>query len=116
MGCQIVVVASGTKEGGLKWLDHYKSPLPLLLDCDLVLYRVLGIKRLLKVAWDLNVFIAYAEAVVGGRVDNIAYDGDDVTVIGGDFITDASGKVVYVFRSKEQYDRPEVDSLLRVLS
>jgi peroxiredoxin len=109
-------VASGTREGGLQWLETYKSPFPLLLDQDLVLYRMFGIRRLLKVAWDLKVFIAYAEAVVKGRVDNIAYSGDDVTVIGGDFIVDSSGKVLYSYRSKEQYDRPQVEKLLEPLS
>ena len=110
-----MVVASGTREGGLQWLETYKSPFPLLLDWDLMLYRMFGIRRLLKVAWDLNVFIAYAEAVAKGRVDNIAYSGDDVTVIGGDFITNASGKLIYSYCSKEQYDRPPVDDLLKVL-
>ena len=107
-----MVVASGTRDGGLKWLERYKSTLPLLLDRDLVLYRLFGIRRLLKVAWDLKVFIAYAEAVAGGRVDNIAYEGDDVTVIGGDFIADATGKLIYSYCSKEQYDRPDIDTLL----
>lgn len=116
VGCQIVVVASGTREGGLKWLETYGSPFPLLLDRDLVLYRMFGIRRLINAAWDLNVFVAYAEATAGGRVDNIAYDGDDVTVIGGDFIADASGKLLYSYRSKEQYDRPGVEDLLQVLS
>lgn len=111
-----MVVASGSREGGLRWLETYKSPFPLLLDRDLVLYRMFGIRRLLKAAWDLNVFIAYAEAVAGGRVDNIAYSGDDVTVIGGDFITDAFGKVLYSHCSKEQYDRPPVGDLLKVFS
>lgn len=111
-----MVVASGTREGGLQWLETYKSPFPLLLDRDLVLYRSFGIKRLLKAAWDLKVFVAYAGAVAGGRVDNIAYSGDDVTVIGGDFIADVSGKLLYAYRSKEQYDRPEVEELLEVVS
>lgn len=111
-----MVVASGNQEGGRRWLETYKSPFPLLLDQDLVLYRLFGIRRLLKVAWDLKVFVAYAEAVAGGRVDNIAYTGDDVTVIGGDFIVDTSGKVLYSYRSKEQYDRPKVGDLMEVLS
>lgn len=110
-----MVVASGTREGGLKWLERYNSPFPLILDRDLVLYRMFGVRRYLKVAWDLKVFVAYAEAVAGGRVDNIAYSGDDVTVIGGDFIADAGGSILYSYGSKEQYDRPEVGDLLKVL-
>lgn len=66
-------------------------------------------------AWDLNVFIGYAEAVVKGRVDRMGYPGDDVTVIGGDFIADSSSRLVYSYPSKEQYDRPAVDNLLSIL-
>ena len=110
-----MVVASGTREGGLKWLCRYGSHLLLLLDGDMVFYRTLLLRRQLNVAWDLNIFIAYAEAVAGGRIDNIAYDGDDVTVIGGDFIAAASGELLYAFRSREQYDRPEIENLLEVL-
>ena len=109
------MVASGTREEGLWWLKQYECSLPLLLDQSQLLYKHFGIRRLLSVAWDLNVFIAYAEKVVGGRVDNIARGGDDVTVIGGDFITDSNGKVLYSYKSKEQYDRPEVDDLVTFL-
>ena len=44
------------------------------------------------------------------------YPGDDLTTLGGDFIVDSSGKVVYAYPSKHQYDRPDVDDLLRHLS
>ena len=110
-----MVVASGTRVGGLKWLERYGSQLPLLLDRDLVFYRTVGIHRQLAVAWDLNIFIAYAETVAKGRTDNIAWDGDDVVVIGGDFLVAASGELIYSFRSNEQYDRPEVSDLLKLL-
>ena len=115
VGCQVVVVASGPREGGLRWIQEYGCSLPLLLDQKLLLYKLFGIRRLIRVAWDLNVFIGYAEAVVKGRVDRMGYPGDDVTVIGGDFIVDSDGKLLYSYPSKEQYDRPEVDNLLSVL-
>ena len=109
------MVASGNREGGVRWIKEYNCSLPLLLDREQQLYKSIGIRRLLAVAWDLKIFIAYAEAVVGGRVDRIAYPGDDVTVIGGDFICDSTGKLLYKYTSKEQYDRPEVSSLLTCL-
>ena len=111
----MVVVASGPREGGLEWLKEYGCTLPLLLDRKLLLYKSFGIRRQVGVAWDLAVFIGYAEAVAKGRVDRMGYAGDDVTVIGGDFVTDTSGKLLYSYRSKEQYDRPEVDDLLTFL-
>lgn len=115
LGCQVVVVASGNREGGLRWFQEYTCSLPMLLDQDLQLYKYIGIRRLLSVAWDLKVFLGYADAVMGGRVDRLAWPGDDVSVIGGDFICDSTGKLVYVYKSKEQYDRPDVGSLLECL-
>ena len=111
----MVVVASGNREGGLRWFKEYDCSLPLLLDQDMQLYKHIGLQRLVSVAWDLKVFNGYADAVVGGRVDRLAWPGDDVTVIGGDFICDSEGTAVYVYRSKEQYDRPEVTNLLERL-
>ena len=111
----MVVVASGSREGGLKWIKEYGCSLPLLLDRKQLLYRYFGMRRRVLVAWDINVFMGYAEAVVKGRVDRVGYSGDDVTVIGGNFITNSSGKLLFSYRSKEQYDRPEVDDLLSFL-
>ena len=96
-------------------MQEYGYSLPLMLDQKLLLYKYFGIRRLVRAAWDLKVFIGYAEAAVKGRVDRMGYSGDDVTVIGGDFIADSSGKLAYSYRSKEQYDRPEVDDLLSVI-
>jgi len=110
-----VVVASGTREGGVRWLQHYGSQLLLVLDRELLFYRMVGIQRQLAVAWDLDIFIAYAEAVAKGRVDNIAWEGDDVVVIGGDFLIAQSGELVYAYHSKEQYDRPNVSDLVDIL-
>ena len=108
-------MASGPREGGLRWIKEYSCTLPLLLDRKLLLYKHFGVRRQVEAAWDLNVFIGYAEAVVKGRVDRMGYHGDDVTVIGGDFIADSNGKLLYSYRSREQYDRPEVDELLSFL-
>ncbi len=110
-----MMVASGNREGGLRWFKEYGSSLPLLLDQDLRLYQGVGLRRLVGVAWNLKVFVGYAEAVVGGRVDRLAWPEDDVTVLGGDVMLDSNGEVVYVYRSKEQYDRPEVSDLLNAL-
>lgn len=111
----MVVVASGPREGGLKWIKEYGCSLPLLLDRKQLLYKYFGIRRLVCVAFDLKIFIGYAEAVMKGRVDQMGYSGDDVTVIGGDFITGSTGNLLYSYQSEEQYDRPEVDDLLKFL-
>ena len=110
-------MACGTRESGLKWLRDYGITFPLLLDIDRIFYLKLGLRRMMKAAWNIHIFIKYAEAVTTGiRKDNqMTYPGDDLTVMGGDFIVESTGKLLYAHCSKEQYDRPEVDHLIEVL-
>ncbi len=111
----MLVVACGTRESGLLWQKNTGITLPLMLDPTRQFYLQFGLKRGLAVAFDLPVFLGYAERLASGGDDRIAYAGDDLTTIGGDFIVDSSGKVVYAYPSKHQYDRPEVDDLLHSL-
>lgn len=106
-------MACGTRESGLLWMERTKLPLPLMLDSSRKLYLQFGLKRNLQVAFDLSVFIGYAERLASGGDDRMAYDGDDYTTIGGNFVVNSSGKVVYCYPSKHQYDRPEVEDILQ---
>lgn len=110
-----MTVARGTQESGQKWMEDFKTPFPLYLDMERILYRKLGLRRMLKASWNLAIFIYYADAVMAGRKDRMAYSGDDMTVMGGDFIVDSSGKLLFAHPSKEQYDRPYVAKLLEAL-
>ena len=114
-GCQVVVVARGTIESGLKWLENVKLPFPLLLDISLTLYRSLGLKRSVKAVWTIPTIVSYAEEKVAGVPSTPAYEGDDLHVLGGDFIVDPTGKLLYAYPSKTSSDRPSLDDVLTVL-
>ena len=43
------------------------------------------------------------------------YPGTDIAVMRGDFIVDSTGKLLYGHHSKNQYDRPEIETLLKIL-
>jgi hypothetical protein len=43
------------------------------------------------------------------------YKGEDVLQLGGDFVLDGRGRVVYAYRSAEPTDRPSVQELLRAV-
>ena len=96
-------------------MEKSKIPLPLMLDQSRKLYLQFGLKRNLSVAFDLAVFIGYAERLASDGDDRMAYDGDDYTTIGGDFVADSSGQVVYSYPSKHQYDRPDVENILQCI-
>ena len=43
------------------------------------------------------------------------YLGSDWAVMGGDFIADSSGKLLYAHHCKNQFDRPDIETLVEFL-
>ena len=109
-------MAQGLRESGVQWKKDYDLPFTLLIDRDMAFYRSFGLRREVKLIWNLEIFTFYAAKVVEGRKDNnIPYDGDDLTVMGGDFIVKRNGEVVFAHVQKGQFDRPPVLQLLQCL-
>ena len=106
-------MACGTREGGLKYVEETQLSFPLLLDRNRKLYRQFGLRRSLVVAFKLEIFKWYADNL--GRDDRLAWPDEEMTTLGGDFVLDSSGKVVYSHCCKEQYDRPAVADILQCL-
>ncbi len=111
----MVLVARGTQPSAQRWLQINKFPYPLVLDMEMKLYRELGLKRSVAGVWSISVLMAYAERRVAGTLDNNRYEGDDIHVMGGDFVANASGKLVLAYSSGDSQDRPSVDAILRAL-
>ena len=75
-------------------------------------YRLLGLKRSIKAVWSVNTLKSYAEEKIAEVPPTPALPGDDLHVLGGDFIADAIGKIVFTYPSKISSDRPSIDGLL----
>ena len=116
LGCQVVVVAQGLRESGLKWKMDYGLPFQLLIDREMILYRLFGLRREVNLVWNLDIFTFYAAKVIEGRKDNMAYEGDDLTVMGGDFILRRTGEVIFAHSQSGQFDRPQVKDFLHCLT
>ena len=116
LGCQVVVVDSGTRESGLEWLQKHNIPFSLLLDQDRIFYRQLGMRRFLKSSFCVKTFQRYADERVAGswRGENPSA-GSDYAVMGGDFIVDSPGNLLYAYLCKNQFDRPEIATLVDFL-
>ncbi len=112
----MVVVARGIRESAMKWIDNNNFTFPLLLDMERRLYRVLGLRRSVLGVWRINSVLGYAEEKVAGVKGTPAYEGDDLNVMGGDFVVDSRGTLVYSYRSTNARDRPTVDELLTIVS
>ena len=98
-------------------LRNHPQPFPVVCDPERAAYRAFGLGR---IGW-LNFF---RPAVVwrylglvrrGGKV-RMPYPGEDVLQLGGDFLLDRAGQVIFTYRSRTATDRPGIDALLAAAS
>ena len=120
LGCQVVVVCCGTRKNGLTWMEKGSCPFLHILDPDRVFYRQVGLRRFLKDTTCVKTFVQYADEFVADTwppkgLPPSDYPGTDITVMGGDFIVDSTGKLLYAHHSKNQYDKPNAEALLKLL-
>lgn len=108
-------MARGTRESAEKWFEHTKLTYPLLLDSDLILYRHFGLRRSVTAVWTTPTLKSYAEDKVTGVASAPSYPGDDLHVLGGDFIVDSTGKVLFAYCSKFSSDRPSLNEIFKVM-
>ena len=50
-----------------------------------------------------------------GRLPGKHTKGDDVKQLGGDFVLDASGRLLYLYRSHQSTDRPGAEELVAAI-
>ena len=120
LGCQVVVVSCGMQESGLRWMQKNNCPFLHLLDPDRIFYRRVGLRRFLKNTVCVKSYVRYADEHVAGTwppkgVSFLDCPDIDFAVMGGDFIVDSTGKLLYAHHSKNQYDRPDIETLLKML-
>jgi hypothetical protein len=99
-------------------LRGYRSrlglPFPVLADEDRAVYRAYGLGR--GPWWRVygwRTLTRYAQLLRGGR--RLERPTEDTLQLGGDFVVDRDGALVFAHRSKGPDDRPEVDDLIRAV-
>ena len=90
------------------------SPFPVLVDRPRAAYAGWGLGRaaVWRIWGDPRVWLRYGRAVVTGHRPTSF--GGDTLQLGGDFVVDAGGTIVYA-RPQQTDDRPSVGELLREL-
>jgi hypothetical protein len=109
-----VLVVSQAKPAVLSsYLKRHPQPVPVVCDPDRAAYRAFGLER---TSWPglmrPDVMAGYLGLMLRGYLFRIPYRGEDVLQLGGDFLLDRSGKVVFAHRSRTATDRPGIDVLL----
>lgn len=96
-------------------LAELEVPYPVLVDADRTAYDAWGLGRISwsKLWLDPNMWKQYASAMLGDG-ERIRGSGKDTRQLGGDFIVDRDGIVIYS-RPQERDDRPAVGKLVEIL-
>jgi peroxiredoxin len=107
-----VIVVSFVQPARLsQYLKSRPWPFRVLADPSRSTYRAFGMSsatwgQLLKP----GVIAKYVSLIFRGRMPRMAHE--DVHQLGGDFVLDRAGRVVFEYRSRDPADRPSVAALL----
>lgn len=111
------MVAVVHDEAGLvrdRMLRDLDLPFPVVVDRDRHGYRAYGLRRgSLRDVWSPGALVTYARGLVSReRIDR---PGADPRQLGGDFVVDADGRVVFSHPQSSSDDRPPAGRLVECL-
>jgi peroxiredoxin len=113
LGAEVLVVVQARPELLAAFLSQQRLPFPAVADPQRAAYRAFGLER---TSWATflrpDVVLRYLRLIIGGWHPRPAREGEDVLQLGGDFVLDATGRLVYAYRSAEPTDRPAVEVLV----
>ncbi|CAN9502395.1 unnamed protein product [Ophioblennius macclurei] len=113
----VVVVSFGCQDGAAHWLRDTNCHYEMLLDPSREMYAALGLGASLKKVLGFGNMLLYAEYVA----DKMQFPRglpsiqDDMFQLGGDFVLDQYGKVLFSHRCQSPLDRPSVERILSAL-
>jgi hypothetical protein len=111
-GCSVLVVCQAKPEVLSRYLVRQNWTVPVVCDPDRTAYRAFGLERTgwltffrPKVLW------GYLRGMLRGYRLKTPYAGEDVFQLGGDFVLDRTGKVVFAYPSTNPIDRPTITQI-----
>ncbi|MGL4421839.1 MAG: AhpC/TSA family protein [Gemmataceae bacterium] len=112
-GTTILVIVQAPAKHLAPYLERHPLPFPVYSDPERQLYRHVGLGR---VGWlhffQPKVFGNFLRLFISGGRIRKPVSGEDVLQEGGDFVVDATGKILHAFPSSDATDRPSLDTLL----
>ena len=109
------MVIRGSQSSAKKWMETYQFPYPLILDPELNVFGEFGRKRNVKNTWKLSALTYYAECSLADIPFTPPYEGDDIHLMAGDYVSDSSGKLVYAFNGLHSFHKPPVQEIINAL-
>ncbi|XP_022606227.1 prostamide/prostaglandin F synthase-like [Seriola dumerili] len=111
---EVVIVSFGCREGASHWLQETGCRYDMLLDPDRKMYTAFSLEASLKKVLNFSNMLLYAEYVA----DNMEFPRDlpsiqdDMFQLGGDFVLDEHGRVLFSHCCQSPIDRPTVEDIL----
>jgi peroxiredoxin len=116
LGVEVLVVTQARPEMLAVFLGEQPLPFPAIADPERAAYRPFGLER---TSWAAivhpGVILRYLRLVLGGWLPRQTRGDEDVLQLGGDFLLDEEGRLVYAYRSRTPTDRPSVEELLEAV-
>ena len=98
------MLANGTREEGLVYRKQHPSKFPAYSDPQWTVYRQLGLRRYLSIL-TTTAMCGYGERRMRGLAfPELIFEGDDLWMMGGDFIVRNDGKVIFALHQKTYYE------------
>ncbi|GAB1599856.1 uncharacterized protein LOC115217480 isoform X4 [Argonauta hians] len=115
--CQVLLVFFGSLTSIQQWLEQTKTSYPAFQDPSKHIYSALGLKRSIKKVYGIDTIQYYSEELASGTDIPTPYENykEDVYQMGGDFIIDCTGQLLFTYRSQTVADRPSVKQIVDTL-
>ena len=109
----VVAITFSSPAEALKLSQELKLPFSLVSDSQKEAYKIfeLGSARL-KDFLSPKVLWKFMGRIITGWLPSLGYSKEDLFQLGGDFVVDAKGEVVFGFKSSSPADRPTIQFLL----
>lgn len=112
----VVAITFSSPPEALKLVQELKLPFPLLSDSQKEAYKIFELgSAQLKDFLSPQVLWKFMGRILTGWMPSLGYSKDDLFQLGGDFVVDGRGDVVYAFKSSSPADRPTIQFLLEQL-
>uniref|UniRef100_A0AAY4CDP3 Uncharacterized protein n=1 Tax=Denticeps clupeoides TaxID=299321 RepID=A0AAY4CDP3_9TELE len=115
---RVLVVSFGCQEGAQFWLQQTGCKFEMLLDPLREIYKAFGLGCSYAKVLKFGCMLQYSEYLVLKReLPQVPPQFiDDVYQLGGDFLLNEDGKVIFSHCSKSPIDRPKMTDLLAAIS
>jgi peroxiredoxin len=117
--CHVIIVAPGERKGSELFNADVPTPFEIYLDTSesKKVYQNYGLKRSVKKMFGSHAWPLVAEFLLNGGITGKAYEGikDEPLQMGGDYVLDSSGEILYSNVSRNVFDRPKVPNVMTLL-